>query len=201
MRKNEHQTDPYVRLARQEGLRSRAALKLRELHARLGLFRPGMTVIDLGAAPGGWSQVAAAAVGKAGRVLALDILPMEPLPGVDVLQGDFTCEAVQAQLLARLDGGKADLVISDLAPNLSGVKHIDQPRAMHLAEAVLELAGKALRPGGGLLLKCFEGEGIEALRSALRAAFAKQRNLKPKASRPASREVYLHGADFRQSVV
>ena len=196
MKRTEHQNDPYVRRARALGLRSRAALKLQEMHTRLGLFRPGMTVIDLGAAPGGWSQVAAKAVGRQGRVLALDCLPMAPLPGVTFLQGDFADAAVQRRLLAHLGQQRADLVISDLAPNMSGVKQMDQPRAMHLAELALQMAQLALKPGGALLAKAFEGEGMETLRADFRAAFAKARNLKPKASRPTSREVYLYGANF-----
>lgn len=192
----EHFDDPYVQEARQRGYRSRAALKLLELHARDRLFRPGMTVVDLGAAPGGWSQVAAEKVGPDGRVLALDILPMEDLPGVEVITGDFREAAVLEALLRRVAGRAVDLVISDMAPNISGVKAVDQPRAMYLAELALDFAGQVLAPGGDLLIKAFHGEGFDAFVRELRAVFERVQVRKPQASRARSPEVYLLARNY-----
>jgi len=192
-----HFRDEYVKRARKEGKRSRAVYKLAELDARDRLFRPGMTVIDLGAAPGGWSQYARERVGSSGRVIALDILPMEPLAGVEVWQGDFTEPAVLDSLVGRLGGQPVDLVIADMAPNISGVASADQARAMGLAELAFEFAGKTLRPGGDFLVKVFQGSGFAELVKAMRGRFDKVQTRKPKASRAESRELYLLGKGFR----
>jgi 23S rRNA (uridine2552-2'-O)-methyltransferase len=186
-----HFDDAYVRKAQQAGYRSRAVYKLLEINERDHILRPGMTVIDLGAAPGGWSQVAAKIVGQRGHVVALDILPMDPLQGVSILQGDFREETIMAELLKVVGEQRVDLVISDMAPNISGMKAVDQPRAMYLAELALDLARKVLTPGGTLLVKAFEGEGIEEFRRELRRSFHVVITRKPKASRPSSREVYM----------
>ncbi|APZ43871.1 23S rRNA (uridine(2552)-2'-O)-methyltransferase RlmE [Acidihalobacter ferrooxydans] len=187
----EHFDDEYVHKAQAEGMRSRAAYKLIELDQRAALLKPGMRVVDLGAAPGGWSQVACSKVGPAGRVLANDILPMDELAGVEFVQGDFREEAVLQALLDRLGGRIADLVISDMAPNMSGVDAVDQPRAMILAELAVEMAGQVLKPGGALVMKLFQGEGSDALLREVRQRFQKVSVRKPKASRPRSREVYI----------
>ncbi len=193
----EHFGDAFVRQAQALGLRSRAAFKLLEIDQRDRLLRPGQTVVDLGAAPGGWAQVAADKVGPGGRVVALDLLPIEPLPGVTVLQGDFTEQAVLDRLLGELDGRPVDLVLSDMAPNMSGMKAVDQPRSALLAELALDCARQVLRPKGDLLLKMFQGEGFDPLLAELRAAFTKVVVRKPKASRPRSREVYLLARNYR----
>jgi 23S rRNA (uridine2552-2'-O)-methyltransferase len=193
----EHFDDPYVRQAQALGLRSRAAFKLLEIDDRDHLLRPGLTVVDLGAAPGGWSQVVADRVGPQGRVFALDLLAIEPLPGVTLLQGDFTDQALLDRLLERLAGRPVDLVLSDMAPNMSGMKAVDQPRAALLAELALDCARQVLRPGGDLLLKMFQGAGFDPLLAELRAAFAKVVVRKPQASRPRSREVYLLARNYR----
>ena len=193
----EHFGDTFVRQAQALGLRSRAAFKLLEIDKRDRLLRPGMTVVDLGAAPGGWSQVVADRIGAKGLVVALDLLPIDPLPGVTLLQGDFTEQAVLDRLLGQLDGRPVDLVLSDLAPNMSGMKAVDQPRAALLAELALDCARQVLRPGGDLLLKMFQGEGFDPLLAELRAAFAKVVVRKPQASRPRSREVYLLARNYR----
>ncbi len=193
----DHFGDAFVRQAQALGLRSRAAFKLLEIDQRDRLLRPGMTVVDLGAAPGGWAQVVVDKVGPKGRVVALDLLPIEPLPGVTVMQGDFTEQAVLDQLLAELEGRAVDLVLSDMAPNMSGMKAVDQPRSALLAELALDCARQVLRPGGDLLLKMFQGEGFDPLLADLRAAFAKVVVRKPKASRPRSREVYLLARNYR----
>jgi len=187
----EHHADPYVRGARSSGYRSRAAYKLLEIDRRDQLLRPGLTVVDLGAAPGGWSQVAASRVGPQGRVVALDILPMDPLPDVTFVQADFTEEAALEQLLDALQGRRVDLVMSDMAPSLSGVAAVDQPRAMALCELALELCSRVLGPGGDLLVKTFQGEGFEAYAGALRRRFRRVAVRKPGASRGRSRESYL----------
>lgn len=192
----EHFNDPYVRQAQEQGYRSRAVFKLLEIQEKDRLLRPGMTVIDLGAAPGSWSQVAAGLVGDKGLVIASDILPMEPLPGVHFVLGDFREEAVFAALLAVLGDRQADLVISDMAPNMSGERSVDQPRAMYLAELALELARRVLRPGGDLLVKTFQGEGVDAYRKEMRQSFRQLLVRKPGASRARSSEVYLLGRGF-----
>lgn len=191
-----HFDDNYVRKAQQAGYRSRAAFKLLEINERDRILRPGLTVVDLGAAPGGWSQVAAAAVGAKGRVIALDILPMDSLADVTFLQGDFRDQAVFDQLLNLTTPGTVDLVISDMAPNISGVKAVDQPRAMYLAELALDMARKVLAPGGVLLVKVFQGEGLDEFRRDLQHSFAKLVVRKPKASRAASRELYLLASGY-----
>lgn len=193
----EHFKDPYVQRAQQEGYRSRAVYKLKEIQSRDQLIKPGMTVIELGAAPGGWSQYLNQLVGKNGIVIALDILPMEILPGVIVIQGDFREQQVLDQLLVTLGERKADLVISDMAPNISGIKAVDQPRSMYLAELTLDFAGQCLKTDGDLLLKVFQGEGFDALRRELQACFAKVFSRKPRSSRPRSPEIYLLAKNYR----
>ncbi len=186
----EHFDDAYVKQAQREGYRSRAVYKLDEIQQKDRIIRPGMAVVDLGAAPGGWSQYAAGLVGRKGKVVAMDILPMEPLPGVSFLQGDFREEEVLAKLLAALDGQEIDLVLSDIAPNISGMDAVDQPRAMYLAELAVDFAAQVLRPGGDLVIKLFQGEGFDELLRGLRGQYEKVVIRKPKASRPRSREVY-----------
>lgn len=197
----EHFDDVYVRQSREQGYRSRASFKLLEIQQQDGLIRPGMTVVDLGAAPGGWSQVAAKLVGDKGRVIASDILKMDALAGVEFLQGDFTEQEVLDRLLETLGGKAADLVISDMAPNMSGMKDIDQPRVMHLAELALELARSVLiynrEAKGQFLVKVFQGEGYEAFLRELRDSFETVKVRKPKASRSRSSEIYLLAAGFR----
>ena len=192
----EHFTDEFVKRAQQEGFRSRAVYKLEEIDRRDHLLRPGMTVVDLGAAPGGWSQYVVQRVGASGRVLALDILPMDPLPGVRVLQGDFTEQAALDNLVVVLEGRPVDLVISDMAPNISGVGVADQARAMYLTELALDFAVQALRTGGDLLMKTFQGQGYAELHQRLKGNFERVLVRKPRASRPRSREIYLVGKGF-----
>jgi 23S rRNA (uridine2552-2'-O)-methyltransferase len=187
----EHHSDPYVQRAQKEGWRSRAVFKLEEIDKSERLIKPGMTVLDLGAAPGGWSQYAARQVAPAGRVLALDLLPIDPIAGVEILTGDFRDEAVLRQLLEALGGAPVDLVLSDMAPNLAGVDAIDQPRAMHLTELALEVATRVLRPGGVVLTKAFQGAGFQQLVADARRQFATVRLKKPRASRARSAELYL----------
>ena len=186
----EHFSDPYVKKAQAEGLRSRAAYKLEELIERDRLLKPGMVVVDLGAAPGGWSQYVRQAMGDGGRVLALDILEMPPLAGVEFLHGDFREEAVLSQLETLLDGQRVDLVLSDMAPNFSGVDAVDLPRAMHLAELAMEFADGHLRPGGAFLIKLFQGVGFDDYVRQLRRRYEKVAIRKPAASRKRSPEVY-----------
>ena len=187
----EHHTDPYVKKAIAAGYRSRACYKLLEIQSRDKLMRPGMTVVDLGSAPGAWSQVATQIIGPGGRVVACDMLPMDSLAGVEFLCGDFTDERVYLALLEILGGRAVDLVISDMAPNLSGLKDVDQPRAMHLAELAADLARNVLCTGGDFLTKVFQGEGFEPYMRDLRRGFQKVSSRKPASSRPRSREVYL----------
>lgn len=194
---DEHFKDSYVKQSQQAGYRSRASYKLLELDDKDRLFRPGQLVVDLGAAPGGWSQVAAERVGERGRVLASDILPMDALAGVEFVQGDFTEEAVLDELLAALGEQKADLVISDMAPNMSGVAAVDQPRAVYLVELALDMARQVLKPGGHFVAKVFQGEGFDPLLQETRKAFDKLVVRKPGASRARSREVYLVGHRFK----
>ncbi|QKT02588.1 23S rRNA (uridine(2552)-2'-O)-methyltransferase RlmE [Ectothiorhodospiraceae bacterium 2226] len=193
----EHFDDPYVKRAQQEGWRARAVYKLQELDERYGLLRPGMTVVDLGAAPGGWAQYAARRVAPQGRVIALDLLPIEPIAGVTVVQGDFREEEPYRALLDALEGRPVDLVLSDMAPNISGTKAVDQPRAIALAELALELAREVLRPGGDWVAKTFQGEGFDALVRELRQGFERVDVRKPAASRPRSPEVYLVARNSR----
>lgn len=187
----EHFDDEYVKRAQREGWRSRAVYKLEELDQKYRFFRPGMTVVDLGAAPGGWSQYAVKALGDNGRVFALDILPMDPLPGVVFIEGDFRDEQVLARFKAELGDRPIDLVMSDMAPNISGMGAVDQPRAMYLVELAVDFAHGQLKPGGTFICKVFQGEGFDALVQALRSEYDKVSVRKPKASRPRSREVYL----------
>jgi 23S rRNA (uridine2552-2'-O)-methyltransferase len=191
-------SDPYVKRAQQEGYRSRAAYKLLEIQDKDRVLRPGMRVVDLGAAPGSWSQIAARLVGAHGQVFALDLLEMEPLPGVQVLTGDFRESEVLAALRARLGETPVDLVLSDMAPNISGTSAVDQPRVVYLVELALELAHETLKPGGGLVVKTFQGEGFDQILRALRAGFAVVASRKPKASRPESRELYLVAKGFKR---
>ena len=193
----EHRDDPYVQQAQREGYRSRACYKLLELQERDKLIRPGMTVLDLGSAPGGWSQVAVALVGHSGRVIASDILPMDTIAGVDFIQGDFTEEEVFEQLLAALAGTPVDLVISDMAPNMSGLNAVDQPRSIYLVELALDMARQVLAPGGAFVSKVFQGEGFDELYREARESFDRVLTRKPKASRPRSREVYVVARGFR----
>jgi 23S rRNA (uridine2552-2'-O)-methyltransferase len=186
----EHFSDPFVKKAQAEGLRSRAAYKLEELVARDRLLKPGMTVVDLGAAPGGWSQWVRQALGDGGRVIALDILDMPPLAGVDFIHGDFREDEVLARLESTLDGAPVDLVLSDMAPNKSGVNAVDQPRAMYLAELAMDFADRHLRPDGAFLIKLFHGTGFDDYVRELRRRYAKVAIRKPAASRQRSPEVY-----------
>ncbi len=192
-----HEKDEFVKRARQEGARSRAIYKLEEIDRRDHLLRPGMTVVDLGAAPGGWSQYVKSRVGESGRVLALDILPMEPIVGVEFIEGDFTEQPVLDLLMQRLQGKPVDLVISDMAPNMSGVPSVDQARSIGLAELALDFADKALKPGGDLLMKTFQGAGFNELHVQIRQRFGKLVSRKPQASRAESREIYLLGKGFK----
>ncbi|MBB3343217.1 23S rRNA (uridine(2552)-2'-O)-methyltransferase RlmE [Luteimonas sp. RC10] len=186
----EHFSDPYVKKAQAEGLRSRAAYKLEELVERSRLLKPGMVVVDLGAAPGGWSQWVRQALGDSGRVIALDILEMPSLAGVEFLHGDFREDAVLAALEAALGGQQVDLVLSDMAPNKSGIDAVDQPRAMHLAELAMAFADDHLRTGGTFLIKLFQGTDFDAYVKDLRQRYEKLSIRKPAASRQRSPEVY-----------
>ena len=193
----EHFKDSYVKKAHATGARSRAVFKLEEIQQRDRLIKPGMTVIDLGAAPGGWSQFAAKTLAGRGRILALDILPMAPIEGVEFIQADFSTDEALEALRARLEGGKADLVLSDIAPNMTGVGDVDQARAMHMAELALEFAREALVPGGSFLVKVFQGQGFQEYLRELRAAFGEVAARKPKSSRSRSPEVYLLARNHR----
>jgi 23S rRNA (uridine2552-2'-O)-methyltransferase len=187
----EHVNDSYVQRARADGLRSRAAFKLSEIDDKDHLLKPGMTVVDLGSAPGSWSQVAARRVAPGGRLFALDMLPMDALHGVDFLQGDFQEPSVLAAFEARLEGRPVDLVLSDMAPNMSGIPLADQARVMYLAELTLEFCERHLKPGGALLVKVFQGSGFMELRSELTKIFTTLHVRKPAASRDRSAEIYL----------
>ena len=189
----EHFADPYVKEAQKAGYRSRAAFKLLEIQQKDRLIKPGMIVVDLGAAPGGWSQIAAGLVGEQGRVLALDILPMDGIPGVEFIVGDFREAAVLQQFEALLKGQQPDLVISDMAPNISGNDSIDQPRALYLVELALDFARHHLRKDGNFLVKVFHGAGFDAYFKEMKQLFKKVVTRKPTASRNRSSEVYLLG--------
>lgn len=193
----EHFSDQYVKQSQRDGYRSRASYKLLEIDKKDRLFRPGMTVVDLGAAPGGWSQVAAERVGHNGKVLASDILPMDSIAGVEFIQGDFTEDSVFEALMAAIDGSPVDLVISDMAPNMSGMDAVDQPKAMYLVELALDMARQILSPGGAFVAKVFQGEGFEPWLADVRASFGRVVTRKPDASRARSREVYIVGRDFK----
>jgi 23S rRNA (uridine2552-2'-O)-methyltransferase len=188
---HEHVTDIYVRRAKQEGYRSRSAFKLLEILEKDKLVRSGMVVVDLGAAPGGWSQVLAPLIGEKGRVIALDLLEMEPIRNVTFLRGDFSEDSAVAALQKELGGRQADLVVSDMAPNISGVGMVDQARSIHLAELALDFTGSFLKPGGGLLVKVFQGAGLDEFRKQLEEVFDSVAVRKPKASRDRSSELFL----------
>jgi 23S rRNA (uridine2552-2'-O)-methyltransferase len=188
---SEHLSDTFVKRAKEEGFRSRAIYKLEELQTRDHLFKPGMTVIDLGAAPGGWSQLITKIVGPRGKVIAVDILPMDPVSGVSFICGDFTENETLYALLEELNGAKADWVVSDMAPNISGQASVDLPRSFYLAELAMDLARKTLQPEGGFLIKLFQGEGFDAFLSSIRAHFQNVVLRKPKASKSRSREIYI----------
>jgi 23S rRNA (uridine2552-2'-O)-methyltransferase len=193
---NRQLNDPYVRAAKERGLRSRAAFKLLEMNEKVKLLRPGARVIDLGAAPGGWTQVAVEVVGPRGQVVALDILPMDPVPGATTLQGDFQEEEAEARIIAAL-GGKADLVLSDMAPNTTGHGATDHLRIMALAELALDFALKVLAPGGGFVAKVFQGGSEKEMLATLKRHFATVRHVKPPASRKESAELYVVASGFR----
>ena len=188
---NEHFNDPFVQRAKAEGWRSRAVFKLEEIDRRERLLRPGLVCVDLGAAPGAWSQYARRRVGPSGRVIASDILPMEAIEGVEFVQGDFREDAVLEMLLARLPEHGVDVLLSDMAPNLSGMDAIDQPRSLHLLELALEMAYRILKPQGSALIKVFQGAGFQEIVQVTRRRFAKVKLLKPDASRSRSPELYL----------
>ena len=192
----EHASDEFVKRAQKEGWRSRAVFKLAQIQESERLLRPGMRCVDLGAAPGGWSQYAARIVGSAGRIVATDILPMDALPGVEFVLGDFREEAVLSQVLERVGADKVDLVMSDMAPNMSGIDAVDQPRSMYLAELALEFAERVLTPGGDLLVKLFQGAGFEQFMRDARGRFGRVVTKKPKASRTRSPETYLLARQF-----
>ena len=196
----EHFNDEFVKRARKEGYRSRAVYKLQEIDTRDRLLKPGMTVVDLGAAPGAWSQYLVERVGRSGRVIALDILPMEALPGVEVLQGDFTEESTLKALLDVLGGRPVDLVISDMSPNISGVDSADKARAMYLSELAVDFAAQVLKPGGAFLMKVFQGSGFSELYKGIQGKFTRVVSRKPKASRARSAEIYVLATGFRAGV-
>lgn len=193
----EHRDDIYVQRAQKEGYRSRACYKLLELNERDRLIRQGMTVLDLGSAPGGWSQVAANLVGHHGRIIASDILPMDNIAGVEFIQGDFTEDSVFEQILSTVGDDEVDVVLSDMAPNMSGLTAVDQPKAMYLVELALDLASRVLPKGGAFSAKVFQGEGFDTLLQDCRARFERVVTRKPDASRPRSREVYLVATGFK----
>ena len=192
----EHASDEFVKRAQREGWRSRAVFKLAEIQQAERLLRPGMRCVDLGAAPGGWSQYAARIIGGASRIVATDILPMDAIPGVDFVQGDFRDDGVIEQVLRAIGAPKVDLVLSDMAPNMSGIDAVDQPRSMHLAELALEFADRVLAPGGDVLVKLFQGAGFDELIRDARRRFGYVATKKPKASRTRSPEIYLLARQF-----
>lgn len=193
----EHFTDKYVKLARQKGYRSRAAYKLLAIQEKDEIIQPGMVVVDLGAAPGGWSEVAAKLVGEKGKIIAVDILPMQPIPGVEVIQGDFTDHTVLETVLQHFEKQSVDLVISDMSPNISGMKAIDQPRAMYLVELAWDFAQQVLKPGGAFLVKIFQGAGFETLLKEVKKHFTEVKIRKPEASRSRSKEIFLLAKGFQ----
>lgn len=193
----EHFDDKYVKMAQKDGYRSRASYKLLEIQEKDRIIRPGMTVVDLGAAPGGWSQVTSRLIGGKGRLIASDILEMDSIPDVTFIQGDFTEDAVFKQILEAIGNTQVDLVISDMAPNMSGLSAVDMPRAMFLCELALDLAGRVLRPGGDFLIKVFQGEGFDVYHKDVRKMFDKVQMRKPLSSRDRSREQYLLGRGFK----
>jgi 23S rRNA (uridine2552-2'-O)-methyltransferase len=194
---HEHLSDEFVKKAQKEGYRSRAVYKLLEIVEKKAIIRNGDKVLDLGAAPGGWSQVAAKLVGSQGKVIASDILPIELIDGVEFLQGDFTEQSVYDDLLVMTDGAKVDVVLSDMAPNMSGQLSVDQPKSMYLAELAIEMAIKTLNPGGSFVVKVFQGDGFDVFVQNAKKAFKKVSVIKPKASRPRSKEVYLLASQLK----
>ncbi|AZZ94207.1 23S rRNA (uridine(2552)-2'-O)-methyltransferase RlmE [Hahella sp. KA22] len=194
---NEHHSDVYVKKSKEDGFRSRASYKLIELDRQDKLLKPGMTVIDLGAAPGGWSQVVADVVGDQGKVIACDLLPMDSIAGVTFFQGDFTEEEMLDAILNEVNGRPVDLVISDMAPNMSGMKSVDIPKAMYLVELALDLACRVLKKNGCFVAKVFQGEGFDQIMQESRGRFSSVNIRKPDASRARSREIYLVAKGFR----
>jgi 23S rRNA (uridine2552-2'-O)-methyltransferase len=193
----EHVNDKYVKEANKRGLRSRAFFKIEELNKKDGLMKTGNTVVDLGAAPGGWSQYAVEALGDEGTIVACDILQMDPIAGVDFLRGDFREEAVLNALLDRIDGKNVDLVMSDMAPNMSGNDTVDQAQSMYLVELALDMCHQVLKPNGNFVVKVFQGEGFDAFMKDVRAAFKAVKVRKPESSRARSREVYLVATGYK----
>jgi 23S rRNA (uridine2552-2'-O)-methyltransferase len=194
----EHLTDYYVKQAKREGYPSRAAYKLLELQQKDQLIAPGMRIVDLGAAPGGWSVVAMQLLSGKGQLVALDCLPMTPPTGAHFIQGDFTEDTVLAELMAYLNHQPVDLVLCDMSPNISGLKSVDQPKSLYLAELAIDFAQQVLRPGGKCLTKLFQGEGVDALIAGLRKQFAQVKVRKPKASRSRSPEIYVLAQGFKR---
>lgn len=192
----EHASDEFVKRAKEEGWRSRAVFKLAEIQERERLLRPGIRCVDLGAAPGGWSQYAARIVGGSSRIVATDILAMDPIPGVEFVQGDFREESVLERVLAAVGSEKVDLVLSDMAPNMAGIDAVDQPRSMYLAELALEFADRVLTPGGDVLIKLFQGAGFDEILREARRRYGRVVTKKPKASRTRSPEIYLLARQF-----
>ena len=195
----EHVNDPYVKQAQKDGYRSRSSYKLIELNEKDRLIRPGMLIMDLGSAPGGWSQVASKLVGDKGRVLATDILPMDAIKNVDFIQGDFTDEGVFKQILEALNGDRPDLIISDIAPNITGIESADQGTSIYLVELALDMVRRVLKPKGNFVVKVFQGTGSDAYLKDVRTSFEKVTVRKPKASRPRSREIYVVARGFKGS--
>ena len=193
----EHFDDPYVKKAQKDGYRSRASYKLLEIQEKDRLLKPGITMLDLGAAPGGWCQVASRLIGEKGRIIASDILPMDSIADVTFIEGDFTEDAVFAEILQAIGDQQVDLVISDMAPNMSGTPEVDQPRAMYLCELALDMAAQVLRPGGNFLVKVFHGEGFDEYFRQMRGQFDKLVTRKPGASRGRSRETYLLAKGYK----
>ncbi len=189
--------DPYVQEARRDGWRSRAVFKLKQIDEKERLLKRGMVCIDLGAAPGGWSQYVTVRLGGSARIVAVDVLPMDSLPDVEFIQGDFRDDAVLAEIEALVEKSPADLVMSDMAPNITGTRAVDQPRSMYLAELALDLARRVLKPGGSFVCKLFQGEGFDAFLVDVRRSFKRVRVMKPGASRPGSREVYLVARNYQ----
>lgn len=193
----EHFTDPYVKQAQKEGYRSRAVYKLLELQEKYHLFKPGMTIVDLGAAPGGWCQLVVKLIKPGGRIIAMDILPMEDIAGVEFIQGDFSDENIVQSLQSQLASGKADWVLSDMAPNMSGNDSIDMPRSMYLSELALDFALQVLNANGGFLIKVFQGAGFDEFLAEIRRQFKRVIIRKPKASRDRSREIYILAQELK----
>ncbi len=195
----QHVEDEYVRRAQRDGYRARAVYKLQDIDERDHLLNPGQTVVDLGAAPGSWCQYAIGRLGEKSHLIALDILEMEPIEGVEFIQGDFSEQEVLDRLLVALNSHPVDLVLSDMAPNISGIAASDQARSMHLLDLALDFCGQVLRPGGTLLVKAFQGTGFPEFQKALKQGFQKVKSRKPKASRARSREIYLLAQGFKRN--